>query len=688
MPQQKQCVILAGGLGTRMRPLTEVRPKNLIPIAGKPFVDYQLEWLAAEGITEVVFCIGHLGEMIRAHVGDGSRWNLRVSYVDEGTQLRGTAGALRLALDSGVLHSAFAVMYGDSFLRMSVSDMWSQYLNRPEAALMAVLRNDNRWDQSNVLFENPGAIVYDKTRQHAHSEEMRHIDYGFSILSRDVIERLVAPGQVADLANIFRTLSDQHLLGGFEVSERFYEIGSPDGLRDFECYTSRAHAIRSTTLRSEIGILGGGLSGLTVAAHLQQDCEVLEADSQPGGHCLSVVEQGFTFDAGGPHIIFSRNPKTLDFMLSLLEGNISRGRRNNKIFYNGRYVKYPFENGLFDLAAQDRFECLRDYISNAHPAPTNFKQWMYRTFGTSITEKYLLPYNEKIWKVPADQMSLDWVEGRIPKPPVEDVIKAAVGVETEGYQHQLFFSYPAQGGIQSLPEAMAKRVSRLTTDFCVQSVRRTGDRWAVSDGDREYYYNQLVSTLPINEMAHKFEGVPNEIKACADALRFNSLITVTVGLASERHPDYSAIYVPAPELPFHRLSFPAIFSVKNAPGGKSLIQAEITCIPGGGMWPLADSEILKRVIDGLCEMDLIRSEEICYSKVIRTKYGYVVQDFTYRKYLEKVKSYFEQEGITLCGRNAQFEYINMDQCIEGAQRAAAQLNERNRTAQTEALCLQ
>lgn len=462
----------------------------------------------------------------------------------------------------------------------------------------------------------------------------------------------------------------------------------PGRLRNFEQYTVRAPAFHPGKLRSQTGILGGGLSGLTVAAHLEDECEVLEADSCPGGHCLSVIEQGFTFDAGGPHIIFSRNTRTLDFMLSLLTGNISRGRRNNKIFYNGRYVKYPFENGLFDLAPQDRFECLRDYISNTHPAPADFKQWMYHTFGTAITEKYLLPYNEKIWKVPAAQMSLDWVEGRIPRPPLEDVMKAAVGVETEGYQHQLFFYYPARGGIQSLPDAMAKRVPKLTTNFCVRSVHRTRQGWAVTDGEREYHYRELVSTLPINEMADKFEGVPDDIKACGDSLRFNSLITVTIGLASERLPDYSAIYVPSPELPFHRLSFPAIFSRQNAPEGKSLIQAEITCMPGQGMWGLDDSDILSRVIDGLREMDLIHPEEVCYAKVIRTKYGYVVQDFTYRKHLQKLKSYFEQQGITLCGRNAQFEYINMDQCIEAAQKAAARLNAATRAVVTEQLCPQ
>ena len=147
---------------------------------------------------------------------------------------------------------------------------------------------------------------------------------------------------------------------------------------------------------------------------------------------------------------------------SLLGDNVHRARRNNKIFYKGRYVKYPFENGLFDLEPQDRFECLYHYIKNDYPPPqTNFKEWIYHHFGKGLAEKYLIPYNEKIWNVPAEELGLEWVDGRVPKPPLEDVIKAAVGVETEGYTHQLYFNYPAHGGIESLPLRMRACVHNL-----------------------------------------------------------------------------------------------------------------------------------------------------------------------------------------------------------------------------------
>ena len=424
-----------------------------------------------------------------------------------------------------------------------------------------------------------------------------------------------------------------------------------------------------------IGILGGGLAGISIAAHLEQDCEILEKESRGGGHCQTVQEQGFTYDAGGPHIIFSRNQQMVDYMVSLLGSNVHQSRRNNKIFYKGRYVKYPFENGLYDLDPQDRFECLYHYIKNDYPAPqTNFKEWIYHHFGKGLAEKYLIPYNEKIWNVSAEQLGLEWVEGRVPKPPVEDVIKAAVGVETEGYTHQLYYKYPTRGGIEALPRALEKRLhSKVVPDFTVGRIWKDRGQWCVTNGRTTRRYDKLVSTIPIQELALAVSGTPPEILAAVGALRYNSLMTVTIGFDCPG-PDYTAIYVPDPEIRFHRLSFPASFSPHNAPAGKSVIQAEITTNPGDGTHEMSDEEILADVISDMENMELGRPSEVCYSRVLRTKYGYVVQDDEHRPHLRQAKAYFEQIGIPLCGRVAEFEYINMDVCIERAMKVAERLN--------------
>jgi len=161
-----------------------------------------------------------------------------------------------------------------------------------------------------------------------------------------------------------------------------------------------------------------------------------------------------------------------------------------------------------DLDPLDRYECLHSYLYNNHPAPKNFKEWLYRTFGTGLAEKYLIPYNEKIWNVPAEQLGIEWAEGRVPKPPVEDVIKSAVGVVTEGYPHQLYYHYPRQGGIESIPLGMEKKVPLVTSDFAVERIWKEGSRWCVAGGGRVKWYDRIVATIPIHELVHIVEGTP------------------------------------------------------------------------------------------------------------------------------------------------------------------------------------
>jgi len=231
-----QCVILAGGRATRMRPLTDTIPKALIPVAGRPFLDHQLDWLAGHGVTDVVLCIGYRGDAIRAHfdAGAGAHHGLRVRFVDEGERLRGTAGALRLALDEGALEESFLLTYGDSFLPVDFGAVFAAFAAAGKAALMTVFRNDGRWDTSNVIFDGRMVTLYDKQRRTRPPEEFRFIDYGLSALSRRVIADEVPAEGSADLAGLFNALSLRGDLAGFEVGERFYEIGSPAGLEDFE----------------------------------------------------------------------------------------------------------------------------------------------------------------------------------------------------------------------------------------------------------------------------------------------------------------------------------------------------------------------------------------------------------------------------------------------------------------------
>jgi NDP-sugar pyrophosphorylase family protein len=228
-----QCVILAGGLGTRIKGRSGDLPKALIPVLGKPFIFYQLEWLARQNVRRIVVSIGHRGAAIAEAVGDGSQFGLAVAYCDEGENLRGTGGALRLAAERDLLDAGFFVVYGDSYLPVELGPLWRVSENG-RVATMAVLHNKGRWDRSNVIFRDGELILYDKSKAGEAQREMEYIDYGVSVLPRDVIVKNFDRDEVADLSVLLNRLSLHGELKGHEVFERFYEIGSPQGLEEFE----------------------------------------------------------------------------------------------------------------------------------------------------------------------------------------------------------------------------------------------------------------------------------------------------------------------------------------------------------------------------------------------------------------------------------------------------------------------
>jgi NDP-sugar pyrophosphorylase family protein len=227
-----QCLVLAGGLGTRMRPLTETVPKALLPVAGRPFAEWQLDWLASEGVDRVVYSVGYLGEAIEGHIGDGRRWGMSVRYIHEGGRLLGTAGAIRLAADLDALDDAFFVLYGDSYISVDLRDVERRFRSCGLPALMTVYRNDGRWAESNVEYRDGMVVLYDKFATDRRG--MHHIDYGVLALTRALIEKEVEAGSAADLAPLMTQLSRSGRVAGFEATERFFEIGSREGLHQLE----------------------------------------------------------------------------------------------------------------------------------------------------------------------------------------------------------------------------------------------------------------------------------------------------------------------------------------------------------------------------------------------------------------------------------------------------------------------
>ena len=218
--------ILAGGLATRLRPITTTIPKSLVEVAGRAFIEWQLDYLHSQGIHEVVMCVGYLGEQIEALVGDGAKYGVHVDYSFDGSKLLGTGGALRKALP--LLGEAFFVFYGDSYLPIDFLEVQASYMQQQLPALMTVLKNEDQWDASNVIYRDGRLLEYNKRQA---CSDMNYIDYGLGVLSSKILMGH-KKDEVFDLADVYHDLSIQGSLAGVEVHERFYEIGSHQGLQE------------------------------------------------------------------------------------------------------------------------------------------------------------------------------------------------------------------------------------------------------------------------------------------------------------------------------------------------------------------------------------------------------------------------------------------------------------------------
>lgn len=223
-------VILAGGLATRLGTIAKHVPKALVQVAGKPFIDHQLNLLKRSGAHEIILCLSHFHDQIEQHVGDGSKYGLHIQYSLDGESPLGTGGALRKAVH--LVRNECAVLYGDSYLDIDYASVYKAFKKSNKQALMTVLKNNDQWDRSNVLFDRERIIAYDKT---GGTPDMRHIDFGLVMLQVAALMRI--PSETSyDFGELFKDLIAADQMAGYEVFNRFYEIGTPEGLAQTDEY--------------------------------------------------------------------------------------------------------------------------------------------------------------------------------------------------------------------------------------------------------------------------------------------------------------------------------------------------------------------------------------------------------------------------------------------------------------------
>jgi protoporphyrinogen oxidase len=419
----------------------------------------------------------------------------------------------------------------------------------------------------------------------------------------------------------------------------------------------------------QLGILGAGASGLSLALLTHLDFLIVERDRRPGGHASSTCVDGWVFDKG-PHIIFSPDPLLLDCIVASLGANAHQGRRNNKVAVAGVLARYPLENDLAALPLPLRSEALLGMLRarQAPARPGDLAEWFRANFGDALVSAYFRPYNEKLWNVPLERLSMCWAD-RIPLPPLEDVVRGALGEPVDGHLHQLVYWYPRRGGYSALMDAWASGVGGrdLALGSPATRVVPTGDAVVVETPRGEWRFGRVVSTLPLRELVELVPGVPDAVAAAVSRLVVNPMLIATLGFRGGDPNRFTAVYIPDHDYLVSRVSYPAVFSPHNAPPGCFSVQAEITCRPGSEVLGWTDEAVHRHVLDGLRRRALAPADrEPVFRWIERIDHGYVVYTHGYEDDVRLAAAWFASQGILVHGRFGGHRYLNVDGCLRGS----------------------
>lgn len=426
----------------------------------------------------------------------------------------------------------------------------------------------------------------------------------------------------------------------------------------------------------DVAVLGCGWAGINASYILSKSGHsvvCIEKDARPGGLLKTEVISGFTIDTGGSHIIFSRDKAILDRLLNdFLKGNYISHNRYTYVSLNKTLVPYPFENGLYVLSPEERANALINFIEallslDENWVPKNLKEWIYGFFGKWIADKYLVPYNEKLWKRPLEEIDVDWVytPGRLPFPDWREIVKSAVGLQTMGYSEQAKFYYPLRGGIQALfssvYEETIKNGGVVVTSTRIENIKQINGELIIKVKDKQIKTKRIINTVPLPELISILKE--QYIELDTRDFDYNKVLVVAVAL-NKQAPNQHWIYTPGEDTVFHRYIWMSNYSPYNAPTGKSLLITETT-IPGHTKVTSEDIEkYISRTLEDLEKIDVIKLGEVLFVKTWLQEYGYPIHRVSLTKTREKVIMELKKYNIVTIGRWGKWKYLNMDMVLK------------------------
>ncbi len=432
-------------------------------------------------------------------------------------------------------------------------------------------------------------------------------------------------------------------------------------------------------------IVGAGLAGLSTAYHLgDRVCRVLEKEKEAGGLCRSYQMDGFTFDMTG-HLLHFRQAEIKALVEGLLSGRLEKHSRRSYIYSHRTYTEYPFQVNTFGLPPEVVRECLVGFIAtltnpaNASGTPPpedrSFKAWILDNLGEGMAKHFMVPFNEKLWQVPLDELTSDWVSWLVPKPDLKDVVNGALGIKDKAFGYNPSFLYPSRGGISALPESFLPGVREIVYGVELVEIETKRRRATFHDGrqgERLEEYETLVSTIPVPELVHRCTDLPPAIREAAAGLRWVSVYNVNLGVSREQVSDKHWIYFPEPEFPFYRAGFPMNFSPALGPPGCSSLYVEVSHRPTAVVPPPV---LLQQIRAGLERAGIFRpDDEIVVADVRDIKYAYVLFDKHRAHAIPAILDELERRGIHSIGRYGRWEHTSMEDAIAQGKRLAEKLH--------------
>lgn len=426
-------------------------------------------------------------------------------------------------------------------------------------------------------------------------------------------------------------------------------------------------------------IIGAGLAGLATAYHLKNKYYLVEAQNRVGGLTATDHVKGFDFDQAG-HLLHVKS-KSVKKMLTTLEiDSWPTCKRDARIVSLGKICRYPFQSNLFNLPAEIKAQALLDYLQAVTSPPStglkNFEQWSQAAFGKTITALFLKPYNEKLWTVPANTLTLDWMSRFFPKPDVARVIRGALLDLPESGGYNATFRYPRQGGMGQLAERLATKVRPIHLNAAVTQID-IKNRWLMINGQHQHSWQQVVSTMPLPALLTTLGELPLSIKRARSLLHWNSVLVINLGVKGPAPTPAHWLYFPEKKYSFYRVGFPGNFG-RVTPRGCSSLYAEVA-LPAGTGWTQRH-HIAGQVKKDLIKASLVKNrEQIITEHIQYIPYAYVIYNQSYQSARRCILDYLSRHRIYSIGRWGSWEYSAMEDALLAGRQTAKVIKNRSNT---------